>query len=799
MNIFPSALAFLFGVCLVQSMAQCHSEVWLLAVLLVGLSSCIVQHRRLAPWFIGLCLVFAGAAWASWRAELYLDQRLPDDYAGKDVLVSGRVLGLPVLQDRVQRFEFVLDAFDINHEWPELAWPPEKLRLSWYYADPVNPGERWQLRVRLKPPHGFLNPGGFDYEGWLYQQGIHATGYVRDKDKSANRLLAAAPLSSLDRLRQSVLQRITRVLNEQPHAGVITALAVGDRSAIDARQWQQLIATGTNHLVAISGLHIGLAAGFAWFISRRLAVRVLPAKVLLWLPAQHIAIIASLICALLYALLAGMSLPTQRALFMLLSFSLAALLRRQQWAFDALALALFVILLWQPVSVLAPGFWFSFLAVAVIFYVFGDRSADRNSAGERSKYSLWLRWGGIQFAIALALLPLSLFMFQQSSLLAPLANFIMVPYVSLLVVPLVLLALLLMPLWPWASDSLLVLAASLIELIWPWLEWLASLEFITLQVPQPALWSVLLALLGIGCMLAPRRWLSNLTLRAAASLLLLPLLLLRPESPELGDFELYQLDVGQGLSVVVRTHDHTLVYDTGAPLGAELDAGKTVVLPFLRQQGVTRLDTLVVSHGDSDHIGGAASVLQSFPEATLIGQDIEALSAPVKTACVRGQRWRWDGVEFEFLHPEAVQAVASSRRNNHSCILRVSNAAGAALLSGDIERSVELALLSSDQTKLAATVLVVPHHGSKTSSTPDFIAAVQPTVALIAAGYRNRYRLPAAEIVERYRHAGAKPLVSGQEGMLSLRFSASRGVELSSRYRRDQRHYWNHLLPTEDE
>jgi competence protein ComEC len=256
------------------------------------------------------------------------------------------------------------------------------------------------------------------------------------------------------------------------------------------------------------------------------------------------------------------------------------------------------------------------------------------------------------------------------------------------------------------------------------------------------------------------------------------------------------LEVGQGLSVVVRTHGHSLVYDTGAKFGDRLDAGSAVVVPFLRQQGVRRLDTLVVSHGDNDHIGGAASILQSFPMAKLVGRDIEALPAVTKTPCVRGQHWRWDGVDFEFLHPVPgrMESGEPGRRNNHSCVLRVSNAAGAVLLTGDIEHSVERELLREERPKLAAAVLVVAHHGSKTSSTADFIKAVGPRFALISAGYHNRFRLPAAKIVNRYRSAGLEPLISGREGTLSLLFSKQQGVMLTGHYRRDQHHYWNHLL-----
>ena len=787
----PLALAVLLGVGLTLGLAELYINEWL-AALLAGLIIAIALRIRPGPGHPGYrvarlcCVVLAAALWASLRASFYLEQRLPEDLAGKDILVSGRVVDIPQHENGVQRFEFELDGFDLGQQFPVLYNPPQRLRLSWYYAAKVNAGERWQLRLRLKPPHGFYNPGGFDYEGWLYQQGIHATGYVRDSKDSPddNQLLATASAWSLDHLRQAIFERISERLADQPHVGMITALAVGERAAIDQQQWQQLISTGTNHLMAISGLHIGLAAGFGYLFTRRVLCRLMPARCLLIMPAQHMAIISALLLAAIYALLAGLTIPTQRALLMLASFSAAWLLRRNQWAFDALGLALLVILIWQPVSVLSAGFWFSFLAVGVIFYVF------RNPASSRQR---WLRWGGIQFCIALALMPLSLFMFQQSSLVSPLANLVMVPYVSLLVVPLVLLGMLLLAVWSWAGDGLLWLAAELMQFAWPLIDVLAGQEFARWVRPQPALWVVVLAMLGLGWLMAPRARMPSRLVRAAGGLFCLPLVLLQPESPEAGSFELHQLDVGQGLSVVIRTRQHALVYDTGAKMGSRLDAGDAVVVPFLRQLGVTTLDRLVVSHGDADHIGGAEAILRAYPRAALFGRDIEALAATSRTACSRGQRWHWDGVDFEFLHPDVDQPDTEGSRNNHSCILRISNAAGAALLTGDIEHDIEAQLLKASPEKLKAEVMLVPHHGSKTSSTDAFIAAVSPAYALLPAGYRNRYRLPAAEISQRYLAAGAKLLISGQEGTVSLVFSEQSGIRLDSRHRRDQHHYWNHL------
>ncbi len=790
-SLITLTLAFLLGDCLVQMASALAPYAWGAGFGTVLTLACVLHWR--APrattlvnslWL--LAALAAGASWATLRGLDYLEHRLPEELAGRDVWVSGRISSIPLAGEHSQRFEFRLDSFDEQRELGELgalATVPQRLRISWYYGPPVLAGEHWRLRLRLKPPHGFFNPGGFDYEAWLYQQDIHATGYVREH--SGNVRLAAAGVS-LVALREHIAQRMARVLADHPQAGIIATLAVGEHGVIDAQQWQQLLRTGTNHLMSISGLHIGLAAAFGYVIVRRILCRCMPARWFLRLPAQHMAMIAGVMLALGYALLAGMSIPTQRSLIMLLCMALALWLRRNMWGFDTLALALLVVLWLTPTSVLAPGAWFSFVAVAAMFYAF------------RGDGARWQRWLGVQVVITLALAPLSLFMFQQTSLVSPLANLIFVPYVSLLVVPLILLAMLSLPVSTFVSDSLLQLAASLMQLAWPLLEWMAAQPYAFAVQAKPALWSVMLATLGVAVALAPPRWRVAHWQRGIGLGLLLPLLWLRPETPMAGDFELHQLDVGQGLAVVVRTAGHTLVFDSGARMSENLDAGQSVVVPFLRQLGVSTLDRLVISHGDADHIGGATSILAEYPDAELWGRDIEALSASLQQACGAGQRWRWDGVDFEFLHPPADFMDKAGKRNHHSCVLRVSNAAAAVLITGDIERDVEQALLATQPDRLKAEVLVVPHHGSKTSSSEAFIEAVAPRYALISAGYRNRYRLPAAAVVARYLERDVTVLISAEEGALSLNMSAQTGVQLIDRHRREHAHYWNHAYARGD-
>lgn len=773
------ALSFLAGVVLIQQLADLPGVPVQIAALVLCLLLAAVwwfSAQRKFRWLLdGIIFVLLGAAWASFHASQYLAQRLPESLAGQEFVVEGQIDDIPMQDEHVQRFVLDVTKFDIADSHLVL---PGRLRLSWYYGPRVNAGERWRLRVRLKPPHGFMNPGGFDYEGWLYQQNIHATGYVRDSE--ANIRLAEASEFSLNALRQRLSADIQQALGNDEHAGLITALAVGDRSPISDEHWATLIRTGTNHLMAISGLHIGLAAAFGFWVVRRLV----PVALMKLVPAQQLAMLGGLAVAVVYALLAGLSIPTQRALLMLSCFVLMLLFRRHFNAIHAMATALMLILLWNPVAVLSAGFWFSFLAVAVIFYVFSARLG--NAHGWRVRLR---QWGWMQFSIALALFPFSLLLFQQTSLISPLANLILVPYVSFLVVPLVLLALLLMPVSSLLAGYLLLAANQLLALVWPVIEALSLHPWAYWVQAAPDWPRLLLALVGVALLLAP----AGFPARWLGAVMLLPIILNMPERPAAGDFEMSLLDVGQGLSVAVRTRTHSLVFDAGNKFGTRLDAGDAVVVPFLRHWSVKRLDKLVISHGDADHIGGAQAIVDVYPEVEVIGQDIESIVAKNKSSCIRGQRWQWDGVEFEFLHPDD---LAYARRNNHACVLKISAAGGRLLITSDIEEVIEAQLIAHDDDKLQAEVLIVPHHGSKTSSSQAFIDRVQPLMALLPTGYRNRYHHPKQEVVERYQNRGAAIYQSGHAGELRLLFAAGQGALQVEAYRHRHRKYWNHVIAT---
>ncbi|MDH5388950.1 MAG: DNA internalization-related competence protein ComEC/Rec2 [Gammaproteobacteria bacterium] len=771
------ALSFLAGVMLIQQLAEIPDFSILIAALpvifLLSFSCWWFRDKKFSWLFELVIFIFLGACWISFHASNYLDHKLPENLAGQEFLIEGVIQGIPMEDDHVQRFMLAVSQFEIEDKSIVL---PEYLRLSWYYGPPVNAGEHWRLRVRLKPPHGFMNPGGFDYEGWLYQQNIHATGYIRKSDD--NRKLADASVFSLDALRQRISADIQLILKDEEQVGLITALAVGDRSPISDKHWDTLIRTGTNHLMAISGLHIGLAAAFGFWIVRRLV----PIALMKYIPAQQFAMSAGLGVAVVYALLAGLSIPTQRALLMLASFVLMLLLKRNFKSVNIMATALFAIILWDPVSVLSVGFWFSFLAVSVILYVFSGRLSNGQGWSVRIR-----QWGWMQFSIALALFPFSLLLFQQTSLISPLANLILVPYVSFLVVPLVLLALLLMPLSSLISGYLLITANKLLALIWPVIEALSMHPWAYWIKAAPDWPMLLLALIGVALLLAPKgfpaRWLGGV--------MLLPIIMNTADRPAAGDFEMAHLDVGQGLSVVIRTRNHALVFDAGNKFGSRLDAGKAVVIPFLRHWSVDQLDQLVISHGDADHIGGAQAIVNVYPDVEVVGQDLEPIVAKNKRACFREDSWQWDGVDFEFLHP---QDRVYSRRNNHACVLKVSTGDSRLLITSDIETEVERQLIKSYGDELQAQVLVVPHHGSKTSSTKAFIEAVKPLIALLPVGYRNRYHHPKQGVVERYRDIGASVYYSGHVGAVTVLFNADNAPVVVDEYRQNQRKYWNHII-----
>lgn len=718
---------------------------WLLVIALPAALAIIL----LTPWWRPGLAALLGLGLAAVALQACLSQRLDPALAGADLVVRGTVAGLPERDDRRLRFEFLADHARL--EGREVALP-SRLRLGWYGtgAPSLRPGERWRLTVRLRAPRGFANPGGFDYAGWLLRHGIGATGYVRPEP--AARRLETAPVS-VDGLRAGLRDALRPALAGREHPGVLLALTLGDRAGIGPRAWETLVATGTNHLMAISGLHIGLVALLGYGIGG-LAWR--PGAIRRRLPRPVVQAAVALVLATGYAALAGFALPTMRALAMLFIALGALCLRRRVRPASVLGGAAAVVLAADPLAVLDPGFWLSFGAVAAIVLVAAGR------LGRPRRVHGWLR---LQLAISLALAPLLLGLFRQASVVAPLANLVAVPWVSLLTVPAALAGAAVTPAWPAAGAVLLALADLGLQVLWPLLDWLAGLPLARWRTPDFPGPLLAVAAVGAAVLLLPR----GVPGRVTASLALLPLLLWQPPRPAAGEVWLDLLDVGQGLAAVVRTREHTLVYDTGPRFSARFDAGGAVINPFLQAAGVTRLDGLVVSHTDNDHAGGARSLRRRFPPRRSWSSTPQRTPAPDRF-CGRGEAWRWDAVAFTFLHPDRDGGWTG---NDGSCVLRIDAAGGSILLPGDIERPAEQHLVESG-ARLAADVVVAPHHGSATSSTPAFVQAVDPAWVLYAVGHRNQWGFPRPEIVARWRPAGWARTDCG--GALHLRVDRRRGV-----------------------
>ena len=789
-------LGFALGVIVLQQQAvlpPTSAAAWLGVPLAMALAALALSQRssgalrgalRIAALIAFAALAGGGGFfYAAWRAQARLADELPSAWEGRDIQVVGVIDELPQPVERGQRFAFAVERVETA-----AAVVPSELSLAWYSAfardveiravPELHAGERWQLVVRLKRPHGTVNPHGFDVEAWLLENGLRATGYVRDSE--SNRRLdafAGRPDDYVARARESIRARILAALEGRPYAGVIAALAIGDERAIPAEQWQLFNRTGIGHLISISGLHItffatlmGAVAYWAWRRSHRLTSR---------LPARKAAAVAGVVAAFAYVLLAGFQVPAQRTLYMLGVAAIGLWLGRPGTASTVWLWALAIVLAWDPWASLTPGFWLSFGAVGLLLYI---------GVGRIGTSAAWREASRAQAAITLGLIPLMLVLFQQISIVSPLANAVAIPVVTFVVVPLTLASIVV----PW--DTLLVVAHQVFAWLALLLDALAGLPAAVWQQHAPPLWAALLGGFGVLWMLAPR----GVPGRALGLVWLAPLFLVVPLSPPPGAFRVLVLDVGQGLAVLVQTHAHALLYDTGPRFNESADAGNRVIAPMLRSIGVSRLDGMIVSHQDNDHSGGALSVMQtipvdwvasSLPPMHPIARAREARGETTQR-CLAGEHWNWDGVEFSVLHPvEANYANPKLKANDLSCVLRVANAEGSALLTGDIEARTEADLVRRDASALRADLLVVPHHGSRTSSTQAFIDAVRPEVAAFTPGYRNRFRHPRPEVVERYVAAGSRIYRTDYDGALTLSFGGDTTLE-PRREREYDAHYW---------
>ena len=737
-----TALALLAG-CVASLLLPAFAPIWC-AALAIALGfggwyvAGIVRIAGTLLLGLGLCAL---------QADRALDAQLPPAMEGKVVEITGRVVELPVREPRRTRFRFEVDGESpaaLRGKTLQLAWYDDRAQLAEGIVPPmpVHAGERWRLEAKLRAPRGLRNPGGFDAERNALAQGIAATGYVAGAG-NAHRPGAAR---GLDAWREAMSAHIAR---EAPpdSSRFLRAFALGDTGGLGDQDWETLRAGGLTHLIAISGFHVGLVAGFGALLARALW----------WLfpllarrcPRQVACGIAALAAATGYAFIAGSSLPTLRTLLMIAVVVLARVLRRATRAGDALALAAIAMLLADALSPLSPGFWLSFLGVAWLLWCLPGVET-RPVRG----------FFAAQGVATLGLLPLTALFFGQASLAGPLANLLAVPWWSLVVVPLTLVGTGLEALHPGAGTWPWWLAGHVFEWSWRLFAWMASSPLALWWLPESRWFAVPLALVSAFWLLLPR----GVPGKPLAALLWLPLLLPALHAPASGDAELTVVDVGQGLSVLVRTRHHALLYDMGPAVPDGFDAGERVVVPTLHALGVQEIDVAMVSHGDNDHAGGFTAVKRAFPP----GLSLSPAGSPVQDTkpCLAGAHWRWDGVEFRVLHPAAGFPYLD---NESSCVLRVSGAHGAALLTGDIGEVIERKLLREQPSMLRADVVLVAHHGSGGSSDPGFIAATGAKLALVSSGFGNRFHHPLAEVVERWHEAGAEVEDTQDLGALRIR------------------------------
>ncbi len=884
---------FILGAVILQQQASLSDQLWPIAitsalVLVLVLVLFILPWRRfqsplrhapshrsglsvkiLRGSIILVCALGLGFSYSSWRAQQQstsLWHDTPAEHLARDVIVEGQIQGLVSVQEpkithpkndstdankvtknpssrfnheRVQRFEFVpsgivtADSSAENTATASLAHFPTRLRLAAYGAQQplFQTGDRWRFLLRLTPAYGNQNPYGFDYELWLYQRGIAATGYIRQIEKQLPDTHSAdlrTTLSiALDRFRSQLRERIETALPhaEYPLVNIITALVIGTQNDIEQADWTLFQQTGIGHLISISGLHITMiAALMAWFSSvlwRRIhghiywrgSSRYFASS--LWIPAQTVAIWMGLFSAFAYCLIAGFGIPAQRTLYMLATVAMGTLASRHANWLDCLYMAAIVVVMFDPWAVNAQGFWLSFCAVAVLLLA-AQTHAPIHAPIHDDHNILWRKlWTKIktaahwQWTVTIGLIVPSIFLFGQFSLVSPLANAVAIPLMSFVITPLSLLALTL----PSAAMT------GLLQIAYTFLDWLHSalaylvaiLPLVQWKMPQlPWPW-ILWGVFWTGFIIVVPR---QIAYRRLGWLVLIPLLFYRTPRPQSSHFEFQAFDVGQGTAVLISTAQHRLLFDTGPQYGPTSDAAQRVLIPYFNGAGINQLDTVILSHNDNDHTGGLRSLMQtvsfkqimsSLPEQLPLITHATAQGARF-TPCVAGDKWNWDGVSFEVLYPAAevyAQYPHESLKDNEwSCVLRVSNGQKSILLMGDNEQASErylladLAIKENNLDKLKSDVLLAPHHGSKTSSMAELIAAASPKEVLIQSGFINSYGHPHPSVLTRYQESGAKIWRTDQHGALSFDSACSAAPCLKSW--RDQAHrYWQRAIPTE--
>jgi len=802
-------------------------ESWLYASVITGALCLFIiyfsRNSSIAKKLAIMSLLFTlGFAWNARYADNRLENILPIELEGKEFSLEGRVAALPQSNSSGAKFAFEVDRAIAGKEI--IQHFPKRIYLSWQPAwrnpqeiPEVIPGQRWKLKTKLKRPYGSLNPYTFDFERWSFHQDFGASGSVRSGELLMNRDIAWLDFElRMELARWHLRKKIQSMLpGDARYVGVLIALVMGDQNAINHDDWQVFNATGIGHLISISGLHVtmlaGVGASLATFIWRR---RTWP----LIAPVSKVAAVSGFATAFIYAWLAGFQIPAQRTMYMVGVVAFALWTGRNPRSFDIWWWALAFVLLIDPMAPYTPGFWLSFGAVAAILYAMGD---SQGLLGIPTGKELEVHWMQrvfqalreacrVQAVVTLALLPFTLFWFYQVSIVSPIANAFAIPLVSYIVTPLAIAGALLPE---FISPYLLLPAHGSMEYLANTLEWMAGWSWSVVWSRQPEWWMLLLSGCGIIYAIRPGDIGETWKGRLLAITLSAPLFFWPSQFNahlNQGEFRAIVLDIGQGTAVLIETANRRLLYDTGPIQGKKDDAGQRVILPYLRGRGISQIDRMVISHSDSDHIGGAASLLKqiqfgsmmgSLPSANPLLQNLQARKIPA-LPCRFGQRWEWDGVEFVIWHPHEETVFAEQypgKPNEMSCVLEVRNQQSSLWLTGDVERQGEAEITERLDKKMLQEIgdreliFMAPHHGSKTSSSLALLKRLEPNQAFAQNGYRNRYGHPHPDVIARYLGLGIPFYQTPQTGAQTWLFKSNEKSKM--RFLRDEaRRLWHRLM-----
>jgi competence protein ComEC len=737
-----------------------HANYNVLIFCLIGLCAVFLLRKKLSqPIKFLLSGLILGSILANYSAIIAKKHQYQDTSLDT-IEVVGTIVDLPVETNMGRLGIRQKFAFAVESSKPE--FPLRKILVSWYNNETIlKAGQSWVLEVKPKPIHGFKNPGSFDYAKWLFRQGYDATATVKEGELLEEKSLRF--INHINRARSNIADLISENISNLRVEGLVRALTIGDRSLIDFEDSQMFQQTGTAHIIAISGLHIGLVALLGIFIGR-LFFAIFPSERINRFKFEAV---FAILLALIYTMLAGVSIPTLRALIMVCVFSISPIIKRNISRWNTLSIALILVLLFDPFSVLDVGFWFSFTAVAILIYVFTGRMPHRSKLMSFTK---------AQLLILIGLIPLMLIIFNQINLLTPIINLIILPLVSLLLIPTIMFSLLITPVSSELGEFAFSLTEFISEIFLGILEIFKDFDYLVVSATNNGFFVIIGALVFSILLISS----SVLRWRWFGLFLLLPVFIKPENSIEDNEFTVNVLDVGQGLSIVVRTKDKVLLYDTGAKYESGFSMANAVVIPFMNFSRVNKIDKIILSHLDNDHAGGVEDILKVFPKAETLSVDGN------HKLCQSGGNWKWNNIIFTILSPFEINPYFG---NNSSCVIHIQSEYGSVLLTADIEEPVEYRLTHHLETAIASDVLIVPHHGSRTSSGLEFIQAVNPKFAINSSGFMNQFNHPHPQIKQIYLEKSIEFYDTQEKGMIEIKF-LSEGTSIES-YRDKKRNIWD--------